>query len=176
MQNKKKTQPRRVPNRDEKYMGLAFWIASFSKDPHTQMGSIIISEDNNPLGSGYNGPPESYDDNLLDWSRPEKYPHMIHAEVNAIRHVALDMTGATLYVTGKPCPACMLSIAGTGISRVVYFAKTFTDGGSSLNDKGEQDMTDNIAQKANIKLEKFSGNLNWMRDRMKWMEAVGIFE
>ena len=83
---KKKTPPRNVPERDAKYMALAFMLSGFSKDPKGQHGAIIVSPNNKPLGLGYNGPPRQYKDDDLDWSRANKYKHMIHAEINSINH------------------------------------------------------------------------------------------
>ena len=141
----KKISPRKTPNRDEKYMGAAFFEASFSKDPNTQMGAVIVTIGNKPLGRGYNGPPSQYSDFDLDWSRPAKYPHIIHAEKNAIRHSDPDkLIGSTIYVTGKPCGPCMLAIVESGISRVVYF-KGKHDSGSMMNDKKIFDDADEIA-------------------------------
>ena len=71
----KKVPPRRVPPRDDYYMGQAFWIAAKSKDPSTQCGAIIVSRDNSPLGTGYNGPPKKINDTSVSWDRPEKYPN-----------------------------------------------------------------------------------------------------
>ena len=41
---------REVPERDEFYLGMAFWAASKSKDPNTQCGAFIIGKDNSPIG------------------------------------------------------------------------------------------------------------------------------
>ena len=46
MAEKKKVPPRLTPDRDSKYMGLAWMMAGFSKDPSTQIGSMIINSDN----------------------------------------------------------------------------------------------------------------------------------
>ena len=174
---KKKTPPRRVPSRDARYMGIAFWWASFSKDPVTQIGSIIIDENNYPLGSGYNGPPRQYNDSEVDWSRPAKYDDVIHAEVNAINHCAerWKLKGSTIYVTGMPCKVCMLMIVAAGIKRVVYFDGKHYDA-NSLCGKSQRDESLEVARKGKVKVEEFKGNLNWMRDRIRWMESVGIFD
>jgi dCMP deaminase len=172
------TPPRLVPHRDDKYMGLAFWVASFSKDPHTQMGAVCIGKDNYPLGWGYNGPPRGIPDNDISWARKvdkglNKYDLMIHAEENAIDH-SYDLGGSTMYVTGKPCPKCMLRIITSGIVRVVYFPHVSRDPSSMFQEIGEK--TDEIAKKGKVTLVKYTGNLNWMRDRMKIMESVGVFD
>lgn len=172
----KKTSPRRVPSRDEKYMGLAFWYASFSKDPATQIGAVIVNEDNHQLGQGYNGMPSQYNDNEEDWGRPAKYLHIIHSEINAINHCLERqmLSGSIIYITAPPCPTCMLEIVNAKISEVIYF-DCIKKQGSMINDD-EFSKTKEVATKGMVKLSKFSGNLNWMRDRIQLMESVGIFD
>jgi len=153
-----KVGPRKVPSRDEKYMSLAFFIAkTFSKDPNTQIGSVIVGENNRPLGWGFNGPPRSINDNDLDWSRPQKYKFMVHSEINAIAHSQGDLTSATLYVTAMPCPRCMLEIAAYQIKKVVYFNYK-ADEGSTINCSTEEESKE-IATTAGIELVKFEGKI-----------------
>jgi len=169
-----KRKPRDVPSRDDYYMGLAFWIASKSKDPDTQVGGLIVSAANRPLGWGYNGPPQQIRDEDIDWSRPEKYDWVEHAEENAIDHSrGMDLTGSTLYVIASPCKNCMRKIVKAGIRRVVYFPIKPSEG-SSIN-QTQISKSEEIAHAGHVQLERFKGNLNWMRDRMKWMESVGVF-
>ena len=174
----KKVPPRQVPSRDQFYMGLALWYASKSKDPRTQCGSCIVSKENKTLSFGYNGPPARIKDTDIDWDRPAKYPFMVHAEANAIRRVKIraDMDGATIYVNAKPCSACMLEIADTGISKVIYIPSKSLDKGSMLSNANISSETDQIALFAGIPLEIFKENLSWMRDRIEFMEEVGVFD
>ena len=44
-------------NWDEYFMGIALLSAERSKDPSTQVGACIISDDNKILSIGYNGFP-----------------------------------------------------------------------------------------------------------------------
>ena len=44
---------------DEYFMGVAKLSALRSKDPNTQVGACIVSEDNKILSMGYNGLDES---------------------------------------------------------------------------------------------------------------------
>ena len=173
----KKLSPRKTPNRDEKYMGAAFIEASFSKDPSTQNGAVIVTTSNKPLGRGYNGPPPQYNDNDMDWSRPAKYANIIHAEKNAIKHSNPDkLPGSTIYITGRPCAGCMLAIVDAGISRVVYFDGKYHDSGSIHQDQKNIEEADEIIRNGRIKVEQFKGNLNWLRDRIKQLEELGIFD
>lgn len=173
--SKKKKSPRKSPAREDWYMGLAFWIASKSKDPQTQMGAIIVSDDNVIIGTGYNGPPSQCKDHNIDWGRPQKYDFVIHAEENAIIHAAAyyNLKGATVYVTGIPCKHCILKCASIKIDKVIYFPLK-KDSGSML--EKDIDLIKEIAKVGDVKLEEFKGNLNWMRDRIQFMdEVLGIF-
>lgn len=160
-----KLPPRHTPNRDEKYMGLACIIAGFSKDPHTQIGSIIVdSVSNEPLGFGYNGPPRYIDDNEINWNRPYKYDYIIHSEINAIKHSdKTKLKDSTIYVTAPPCPKCMLEIITYGISRVVYLDFDRNNKISSIN-LDSFNKTQHLANIAKIQLDKFVGNLIWLED------------
>ena len=167
---------REVPSRDDYYMGQSFWIASRSKDPRTQCGAIIVNDNNQPLGTGYNGPPKRINDADINWDRPDKYPYIVHAEVNAIKHSFGDLEGSTLYVTAKSCSRCMLSIANEGISKVVYFPYKSLDKDSLLANNDDWGLTQEIARLSNISLIQFTGNLNWMRDQIEKLNLLGIFK
>ncbi len=171
----KRVLPRKVPCRDDKYMGLAFWMASFSKDPHTQMGAVIVSNLGKPLGWGYNGVPRTILDVDVEWDRPAKYDVIIHAEENAINHSFGNLEFSTLYVTGKPCKRCMLRIINQGIREVIYFPYVSKDKLSSFSSEDSGVNAEEIAKLAKVSLRPYAGNLNWMRDRIKELEALGIF-
>jgi dCMP deaminase len=176
-QVKKKVPPRKVPSREDRYMGLCFWYASFSKDPRTQNGAIIVTSENIPLGMGYNGPPKEILDLDVDWDRPQKYPFIKHAERNAIDHSCRTlMKGSTIYVTAVPCHDCMLDIVDAGIKKVVYFKGKHHDTGSMCANPQELTLAEEIAKLGHVTLQEYQGNLNWMRDRLEWMVNNGIFE
>ena len=95
---------------DEYFMGVAKLAAMRSKDPNTQVGTCIVSQDNKILSMGYNGFPIGCDDDSFPWERDgedelsTKYPYVTHSELNAIlnyRGGSLD--GAKLYVSLFPC-------------------------------------------------------------------------
>jgi len=170
-----KRKPRYVPSREERYMGLAFWMASFSKDPDTQVGALIVSDENVPLGYGYNGPPSNFLDSEVSWKRPEKYSFIRHAEKNAITHSSGPLEGATLYVTARPCTTCMLDIIAVKIKKVIYFPlKPDKDSSLCLNEETAK-ATEEKAKKGKVDLVEFDGNLNWMRDRIVEMNVLGVF-
>lgn len=182
MINGSKIVPRSVPDRDSKYMGLAWVYASFSKDPSTQVGSCIVSESNYMLGLGYNGPPRKINDSFISWERPpkdnpnafSKYDVMVHAEINAIEHsMCSDLTDSTLYVTALPCPSCMLEIVTKEIKRVVYY--DFQSGkNSSLQNAEWREKTMKLAGLGGVHMELFNGNLNWVSDWVYRLKDLSV--
>ena len=177
----KKILPRETPSRENRYMGLALFFTFFSKDPSTNMGAVIIDEEKNEiLGEGYNGVPSVFDDDDIPWTRPQKYGFIRHAEENAIKHAIKRgkcVEGATMYVTGFPCKDCMLSLAEEKIGKVVYFPYVSSDSSSSFVTIPTDEITKSILDKTNHKLEivEFSGNLNWIRDRIEECALLGFF-
>ena len=59
---------------DEYFMGLSLLSAQRSKDPNTQVGACIVSEDNKILSVGYNGMPIGCDDDNMPWEREGASP------------------------------------------------------------------------------------------------------
>lgn len=178
-----KTLPRITPSRDEKYMGLAWINASFSKDPNTQVGSVLVSRDNHILGSGYNGPPRNISDELVTWDRPSKdsleilskYDLIVHAEINAMdESFEIDLTGSTLYVTAIPCPQCMLQIIKKKIYRIVY-CDFKCDENSILKNDIFREKTEKLATLSGVSLERFGGNINWLLDWTSNLKKLGVF-
>jgi dCMP deaminase len=170
-----KRKPRQVPSRHERYMGLAFWIASFSKDPDTQVGALIISDKNTPLGYGYNGPPSNMLDIDVDWRRTEKYPFIRTAVANAITFSHRPLEDAILYVTAPICPTCILDIIAEKIKKVIYFPLKRDKESSLRFSEKNAEKTEKIAKNGKVDLIKFDGNLNWMRDRINEMNLLGVF-
>ena len=135
-----------------RFYDLADLVASWSKDPSTKVGAVIIDTDTRAvLGLGYNGFPRGVKDRP-EWyeDRAYKYPVVVHAEVNAITSSFADLTGATLYCNiGIPCPDCAGVIIQAGIKAVVYppskgthQARCMMDGDLDLGELSEQMFED----------------------------------
>lgn len=111
---------------DSYFMGIAMLSAQRSKDPSTQVGACIVSDDKKILAVGYNGAPNGYDDENMPWNREgeflkTKYAYVCHAELNAIlNHKGSDLKNATIYVDLFPCNECAKAIIQAGIKEVVY--------------------------------------------------------
>lgn len=113
---------------DEYFMGIALLSAERSKDPSTQVGACIISENNKILSTGYNGMPIGCNDDEMPWEREAekpndtKYPFVCHAELNAILNSPslIDNKNAKIYVALFPCNECAKAIIQSGIKEIIY--------------------------------------------------------
>lgn len=122
---------------DEYFMGVAHLSGMRSKDPHTQVGACIVSQDNKILSMGYNGFPSGCSDEDFPWAREgdaldTKYPFVTHSELNAIlnyRGGSLD--GTKIYVALFPCNECAKAIIQAGIKTVIYDSDKYA--GTPLN-------------------------------------------
>lgn len=118
---------------DEYFMGVAKLSAMRSKDPHTQVGACIVSNDNKILSMGYNGFPIGCSDDDFPWNRlgtpyESKYLYAAHSELNAIlNYRGGSLEGSKLYVSLFPCNECAKAIIQSGIRTVVYESDIYHD-------------------------------------------------
>ena len=59
---------------DEYFMSVAMLAGHRSKDPNSQVGSCIVSNDNKILSIGYNGFPKGCSDDEYPWARVRAIP------------------------------------------------------------------------------------------------------
>lgn len=107
---------------DERFVRIAHEVATWSKDPGTKVGAVLVS-DKRILATGYNGFPSGISDSLVRYTdREVKLAYTVHAEVNALLNAAKNgarTEGSTLYTTFHPCVNCAASVIQGGIARVV---------------------------------------------------------
>lgn len=107
-------------------MFSAVLIAERSKDPCTQVGTVIVNNDQRIVAEGYNGMCIGISDDLGLWGKgnpdpmENKHMYVVHSEANAITRAELDCTGFTMYCTHFPCDSCAKLIIQKGIKKVVY--------------------------------------------------------
>ena len=109
------------------FVEIAKVVAQRSADPHTQVGAVLV-KNNCVIGVGYNGEPKGFHFDF-DWNSPEKYPYVIHAEMNAISNAnrnGVDCNGADIYLTLSPCHDCVKLLIQHGIKNV-YYLKEYKD-------------------------------------------------
>ncbi|MBN1114118.1 MAG: dCMP deaminase family protein [Oligoflexia bacterium] len=97
-----------------------------------KVGAVIV-KDNMVVSTGYNGPPRGVphcretgcirEQNHVPSGEKHELCRGLHAEQNAIIQAArfgVNITGAELYCSTKPCVICTKMIINSGISRVYY--------------------------------------------------------
>lgn len=105
---------------EQRFFDLAVKISTWSKDPSTQVGAVIVDDERRVVGLGYNGFargvgdfPERYED------REQKYPMVVHAEPNAILNATGSVKGCTLFAYPlNTCANCAALIIQAGIATV----------------------------------------------------------
>ena len=118
-----------------------------SKDPSTQVGCVIVNQNNRIASLGYNGFPEGVEDSAERWeNRDVKHLFVQHAERNALDNANILVDGCTLYATLKPCVECAKSIAQKRIKRVVCYKPSFE------TDRFKWNVTETIFKEAGIEL------------------------
>ena len=147
---------------DEYFMAIAKLSAMRSKDPNTQVGACIVSDDNRILSIGYNGAPNGFDDERFPWAREgnnleTKYPYVCHAEMNAIlnyRGSKKDLEHAKIYVDLFPCNECAKIIIQSGIKEVVYLSNKYANSENNIASRKLFDECGVIYKKLELNGEK----------------------
>lgn len=136
------------PSWDEYFMLMAQLSSRRSTCLRAQHGAVIV-KNRQLLSSGYNGatPGSPHCTDLGKCEREaagalpgQRYElcRATHSEMNALVHAAkhgVNISGATLYVTGSPCKLCARLLITVGIQEVVYLASQryhFEDTGLSV--------------------------------------------
>lgn len=132
---------------DERFIDLAAEVASWSKDPSTQVGCVLVDDRRHVVSLGYNGFPRGVRDTqerLTD--RSQKYLMVQHAEANAVLQAVASTLGTTAYVTHHPCASCAGVLIQAGIARIVTrkpedglaerFADSFSAARAMLSEAG----------------------------------------
>jgi len=108
---------------DLRFLDMARLVSTWSKDPSTKVGSVIVNDMNQIISLGYNGLPRRIPDdpNILE-QRFEKYKYIIHAETNAILTANSSVKDCIVYTFPfLPCNNCASMLIQAGIKRVVSF-------------------------------------------------------
>lgn len=105
-----------------RFLDMAKLVASWSKDPSTQAGAVIVRKDSTICSTGYNGFPQRMgDDPLLYADREKKYSRIVHAEMNALLFARERVTGYWLYTYPfSCCERCAVHMIQAGIDRFIF--------------------------------------------------------
>ena len=98
----------------DKYIKLAKEISTWSKDPSTKIGAVVVGADGQILSQGFNGFPRGIKDSEERLNnRERKYELVVHGEMNAIYNASLNgvsLKDSTIYVYGYTNPVDVNSL------------------------------------------------------------------
>lgn len=107
---------------DIRFLKLAREVSTWSKDPSTKTGAVIVRHDRTVCAVGFNGFPRYMPDRPeLYENREEKYSRIVHCEMNALLHSFAPVIGYTLYTYPfASCDRCAVHMLQAGIARFVF--------------------------------------------------------
>lgn len=111
----------RQPKWTYRFIRLAAEVASWSKDPSSKVGAVIVRPDRTIASVGFNGFPRGILDRE-DWlaDRDKRLALTIHAEENAILSAREPLQGYSIFVHPyPPCLSCAMRIVQAGITTVI---------------------------------------------------------
>lgn len=177
--------PRKVLDWDRYWINHAILAATKSKDPSTQVGCVIVSQDNQLLSTGYNGfargiadtednyynvysywdqdermPPKQPFDR---WQRPQKYSWCEHSERNACYNAArygIMLKGSKAYMNWepRPCADCTRALIQSGIVEIIGTDVPF--GGKGAGTHYHITYADQMLKEAGVKQTIITGYLH----------------
>ena len=107
---------------DRRFLAMAELVSTWSKDPSTKTGAVIVRPNRSVASVGFNGFPQAMsDDESLYADRSEKYSRIVHCEVNALIFRREQVVGYTLYTFPFACcDRCVVQMLQAGIARFVF--------------------------------------------------------
>jgi dCMP deaminase len=110
---------------DLRFLRLAKEISTWSKDPSTQVGAVLVDNRKRIVSTGYNGLPQGVEDDAKRYlDKDVKLRSVLHAEENAVLFAGGLTQNCTISVYPfQPCAHCASMLIQAGVSRVVSVAK-----------------------------------------------------
>jgi deoxycytidylate deaminase len=164
------TTPRKIAQKDEKFMALAFFVADvMSPSPKEQSGAVIVSETTEEvLAVGYNTPPKTIQTYDANYGKAVSNYTLSASDKALSNSRGRNISGSTIYLTHKPSKESVLRLLEEGVKTVMYFFG-----------KDEEDL-EAIAKlttgQTSLWIRTFTGNLNFLRDRMAVWQKLGVFD
>lgn len=161
-----------IPDWDQYFMSMAYFVAIKSKDQSTNIGAVIVDSDNSIVSTGYNSFVRDINDDLPErQQRPEKYFWFEHAERNSIYNAAKmgsALRGCRMYTQGIPCPACMRAVIHSRISELIYHKSWHDSGFEGQKWIDEGIISRQMAKECGLKIRCYDGPIiteicSWQR-------------
>jgi dCMP deaminase len=158
---------------DRRYLEVARLVSTWSKDPSTKVGAVVVNSRGHIVGTGYNGFPvgvEDTDERLND--RPTKYALVVHAELNAVLQAGSQALGSTIYVYpafGRPplCTGCAKAVIQSGVRRVVGYLPDESNGHDAIARWSEEiEKSFGMCREAGLQMDMIAEAPDTLRDAL----------
>ena len=154
-------------NWDDYFINLCYEVAKKSKDPSTKVGAVIVYLDNGVCSTGFNGFARGVEEKYsIRWEdRTQKYPLVVHAEMNSIFNAARHghiTKGCKIYVPWHPCSNCANAIVQAGISKVILDVNFKEDPELMKRWEKEHNMAKIILKEGGVLVRKSN---QWLKEK-----------
>jgi len=138
---------------DMRFLRLAREVSTWSKDPSTKVGAVIVRHDLTIASVGFNGLPQDMPDDPVVLHDPRlRLELTIHAEMNAVFFANEHVSGHTLFTYPVlPCCRCAVHLVQKRIGRVVTLATVATNN----IPKDSYDRSRELLTKAGIEVTEY---------------------
>jgi len=159
---------------DLRFLTLSKTVSTWSKDPSTKVGAVIVDKNRRVVSLGYNGFPKGVKDTIEKLEdREQKYKHMVHAERNAMLFANKSLKGCTIYTYPfMPCSECAAMIIQSGIKKVVSFDEEDTPSVGRWRKSFE--ISKKMFKEAGVKI-KFCGMTNVISDTPLYCPPIDLY-
>ena len=100
--------------------------ATYSLDPSTKVGAVVVDKNGRNAGWSCNVFPANVPSELWD-DREKKYQFVVHAEQAALINAEAGSLDSTMYVSAHPCAECAKLMAYAGVKKVVCPERPWRD-------------------------------------------------
>lgn len=113
-----------------RFMTMAYQQGKFSKAKKLKVGTLIVNEQLQIVGTGYNGTPKSVDNECENPTTGKTYDYVIHSEINAVLNATTnDLRDCIVFITDSPCLKCASVLVQKGVKNIFYLREyRSTDG------------------------------------------------
>lgn len=145
----------------KRFLDLSVMVSTWSKDPRTKIGSIIVAPNGQVISQGFNGFPrgiEDTDERLND--RPTKHKLVVHAEVNSILSACYNgfsLKDCSLFINSLCCAECAKVIIQSGIKKVYMIERDSNFWNES------HDLSLNMFKECGVEYHVFDKDMNELK-------------
>lgn len=148
---------------DRRFLEVAKLVSTWSKDPSTKVGAVIVNSYQRIVSTGFNGFARGIaDDGRLE-DRSTKNKIVIHAEANALLFAVKagqGVEGCTMYIhKSLPCGPCAALIIQAGITAVVVPQLEYSEPETERRWAEDHSLAEQMFREVGMHVRMYEGTL-----------------